>query len=400
MESNAVVEPVCLKDIFPHQEGTLLTLIRAGYGQHTLIFGDKTLLVELFPLEQQEGIEPVGRAGAVVIFREPVQVAQQIERWQRSKNIGFEQVVAVSDAMTNVLEQAKQIGQLDAPLLIEGETGVGKELIARCCHHLRSKDKPFMALNCAALPDNAAEHELFGYASGAFEGAVEGGKPGLLELAHGGTLCFDEIGEMSPYLQVKLLRFLEEGAFRRVGTNDEVRVNVRVVATTQKDLRSLCEQQLFREDLFYRLNVLNLQVPPLRRRKNDIEPLAEYFIDMACQRLQKPLCSLTVRARQALRRYNWPGNVRELENTIFRAVSMTTSEQITTRLLHMPMMQVMDDELDDLEQVTLHQAIHQFEKRLLEHLYPLYPSSRKLGQRLGISHTAVAKKLKQFGIKD
>lgn len=379
-----------LQDIF-------YSMRQKGGQRYSLVIEDKSLLLEAFPLQPEGGEGQI--SGALLVFKEPSQVAAQLERWQRSKDLSFDSIIANSVSMQEILRQAEQVALLDAPLLIEGETGTGKELLARATHLKRTPDKPFLALNCASLPDNVAEHELFGYGPGAFEGALETGKPGLLELADGGTLYFDEIGEMSPYLQVKLLRFLEEGAFRRVGTDQEVKVKVKVIASTQQDLQQLCTRKQFREDLYYRLHVLNLKLLPLRKRKEDIDPLVDYFIATACQRIGRSVCQLTQRARTSLNRYNWPGNIRELENIIFRAVSVSTSEQITTRDLNMPMLKSLATDLElDQSQLTYKEVMQAFEKQLFEYLYPSYPSSRKLAHRLGLSHTAVANKLKQFGL--
>lgn len=365
--------------------------------KQSMVLGDKPLLLEAFPVKQEES--PSIYRVAVVVFKEPSEVAAQLERWQRSKDRSFSDIVAQSSAMKASVDEARKVAPLDAPLLIMGETGTGKELFARATHLARTPNKPFLALNCASLPDSAAEHELFGYGVGAFEGASESGKPGLLELADGGTLYFDEIGEMSPYLQVKLLRFLEEGAFRRVGTDEEVRVKVKIIASTQADLVDLCAQKRFREDLYYRLHVLNLVLPPLRKRKDDILPLAHHFIELACRRIGKSAGKLTQRAELALYRYNWPGNVRELENIIFRGVSLATADTISTRHLNMPMLNASLHNIDLDDAALTHKSVMQaFERQLFEYLYPTFPSSRKLAERLGLSHTAVAKKLKQYGL--
>ncbi|WP_144394299.1 sigma 54-interacting transcriptional regulator [Pleionea sediminis] len=369
-----------------------------GNYKQSRVLGDKPLLIEAFPVLYDES--PEEYRVAVVVFKEPSEVAAQLERWQRTKDKTFEQIVAVSSLSKQFVTNAQRVATSDAPLLITGETGTGKELIARATHRARTPNKPFLALNCASLPDSVAEQELFGHGSDAFDGASKSGRPGLLELADGGTLYFDEIGEMSPYLQVKLLRFLEEGAFRRVGTDEEVRVKVKIIASTQRDLSTLIEQKLFREDLYYRLNVLNLEIPPLRKRKDDILPLADYFITTACQRIGKPVATLSQRAAIALSRYNWPGNVRELENIIFRAVSLATTDILSTRQLNMPMLRVMANDIDLSDNDLTHkQLVSAFERQLFEYLYPSFPSSRKLAGRLGLSHTAVAKKLKKYHLE-
>lgn len=207
---------------------------------------------------------------------------------------GFDALLGESPAIRTLKARALRVAALDAPLLVHGETGTGKELVARACHAVSSRHAaPFLALNCAALPESLAESELFGYAPGAFTGAQRGGKPGLMELANQGTVFLDEIGEMSPYLQAKLLRFLSDGSFRRVGGDREVKVDVRIISATHRDLERMVAEGSFREDLFYRLNVLNLEVPPLRDRGQDILMLAHFFMQQACTQIQRPACRLT-----------------------------------------------------------------------------------------------------------
>ncbi len=225
--------------------------------------------------------------------------------------------------------RALRVAALDAPLLIQGETGTGKELVARACHAISSRHgAPFLALNCAALPENLAESELFGYAPGAFTGAQRGGKPGLMELANQGTVFLDEIGEMSPYLQAKLLRFLNDGSFRRVGGDREIKVNVRILSATDRDLEKMVGEGSFREDLFYRLNVLNVEVPPLRERGQDILLLARHFMQQACAQIQRPGLPAGPGTYPALLGNRWPGNVRQLQNVIFRAAAICESSLV------------------------------------------------------------------------
>jgi TyrR family helix-turn-helix protein len=282
-------------------------------------------------------------------------------------------------------------------LLIQGETGTGKELVARACHAISARhSSPFLALNCAALPENLAESELFGYAPGAFTGAQRGGKPGLMELANQGTVFLDEIGEMSPYLQAKLLRFLNDGSFRRVGGDREVKVNVRILSATHRDLEKMVNEGSFREDLFYRLNVLNVEVPPLRERGQDILLLARYFMQQACAQIQRPVCRLVPGTYPALLGNRWPGNVRQLQNVIFRAAAICESTLVDIGDLDIAGTSVArqsDTEVDSLEQ-----AMEEFEKTLLEKLYVNYPSTRQLASRLQTSHTAIAHRLRKYGI--
>ncbi|MND99777.1 Transcriptional regulatory protein TyrR [compost metagenome] len=286
---------------------------------------------------------------------------------------------------------------LDAPLLIRGETGTGKELVARACHAASTRrNQPFLALNCAALPENLAESELFGYAPGAFTGAQRGGKPGLLELAHQGTVFLDEIGEMSPYLQAKLLRFLSDGSFRRVGGDREIKVDVRILSATHRDLEKMVGEGAFREDLFYRLNVLNLEVPPLRERGQDILLLARFFMQHACTQIQRPACRLAPGTYPALLGNRWPGNVRQLQNVIFRAAAICESNLVEIGDLDIAGTAVARQ--SDGEVNSLEEAVENFERALLEKLFVTYPSTRQLAARLQTSHTAIAHRLRKYGI--
>jgi len=293
--------------------------------------------------------------------------------------------------------RAQRVAALDAPLLIQGETGTGKELVARACHAISARhDSPFLALNCAALPESLAESELFGYAPGAFTGAQRGGKLGLLELADQGTVFLDEVGEMSPYLQAKLLRFLSDGCFRRVGGDKEVRVNVRVLSATHRDLEKMVAEGRFREDLFYRLNVLNLQVPPLRERGHDILLMANHFMQQACAQIQRPVCRLAPSTFSALLGNRWPGNVRQLQNVIFRAAAICENPLVDIDDLDIARTAV--ERQNDGEVGSLEEAVGDFEKNLLEQLYRSYPSSRLLAARLQTSHSAIAIRLRKYGI--
>jgi two-component system response regulator HydG len=245
-------------------------------------------------------------------------------------------IVGTSPAWRRVMDMVSQAAPSTATVLLQGESGTGKELIAKAIHEasLRAKE-PFVAFNCAAFPDTLLESELFGYERGAFTGAT-GRRQGRFETANGGTIFLDEVGEMNPQSQVKLLRVLQEGQFERLGSNQTQSVNVRVVAATNKDLRAEVRAGRFREDLFYRLNVIAIPLPSLRERQEDIPLLIEHFLQVYCAKNNRPLMALSREAMDRLCAYSWPGNVRELENTIERSVVMTRADEIALADLPAP----------------------------------------------------------------
>ncbi len=234
----------------------------------------------------------------------------------------FANIVGGSSAMLSVFELIETIAPTGSTVLITGESGTGKELVARAIHARSSRsDRPFVAVNCGALPDTLLESELFGHMRGAFTGA-DTNKKGLLEVAEKGTIFLDEIGEMSPMTQVKLLRVLQDRKFRRLGGTEEVEANIRIIAATNRDLAKLVAAGEFREDLFYRINVIPVKLPPLRERQDDVRALAEHFVEKYAQQMKKDIQGISGAAMTCLCSYAWPGNVRELENAIERAVAL------------------------------------------------------------------------------
>jgi DNA-binding NtrC family response regulator len=253
------------------------------------------------------------------------QLKQEIRRRERS---GLAKPLGKSRAFIDVLKLAEQVAPTESTVLIQGESGTGKEVIARYIHELSARaDGPFLSINCAALPEGLLESELFGHVKGSFTGAVRD-KQGLVAAARGGTFFLDEIGEMSPATQVKLLRVLQEREAIPVGGTEAIPVDVRVVAATNRDLEDDIKRGRFRTDLYYRLNVINIELPPLRERRDDIQVLWEEFLSrIATERSEKPK-ALSEAAKQALLSYSWPGNVRELENALERAVVLSKGEAI------------------------------------------------------------------------
>ena len=241
---------------------------------------------------------------------------------------GLPEIVGQDASLRKVVTMLRRAAGSDATVLLEGESGTGKELFARALHAFSSRaEGPFVAINCAAIPETLLESELFGHEKGAFTGAVAR-KPGKFEVAHRGTLFLDEIGDLPHPLQAKILRAIEGRRFERVGGTTPLHIDVRIVAATNKDLRAAVAARQFREDLYFRLSVFPITIPPLRDRPEDIPILARYFIDRFCKDLKKPAIALSAQADEALKTYSWPGNVRELQNGIERAVILCETREI------------------------------------------------------------------------
>ncbi|MBI4180277.1 sigma-54-dependent Fis family transcriptional regulator [bacterium] len=313
---------------------------------------------------------------------------------------GFTLTLLTDDPkMKGILDLVTRVAPTDASILITGESGTGKELIARSLHQLsRRNDFPFVALNCAAIPENLLEAELFGYEKGAFTGA-ERRKLGLVELAGGGTLFLDEIGELPFALQPKLLRVLEGGEFRRVGGQDTLRADIRVIAATNKNLLDLSKKKQFREDLYYRLNVIPVEIPPLRDRPGDIELLAKFFLGEYADRYEKPGLAFDPAALESLKRYPWPGNVRELENTVQRAVALAEGTHIhSVFLTPSAPAESSPTEITD-GGPTFDELVEQYERRLLtEALARAGGNQTEAARILGLKRTTLFMKLKKFGL--
>ncbi len=307
-------------------------------------------------------------------------------------------LVGESPPMQRVHALIEQVAPTDSSVLITGESGTGKELTARAIHERSARrEGPFVAVNCAAIPESLIESELFGHEKGAFTGAT-GARTGLIEAAHGGTLFLDEIGDQPLSAQVRLLRVLQERAVRRVGATREQPVDVRVVAATHQDLAALCRDGRFREDLYYRLRVVEIHLPPLRERGADLRRLAEFLLDKTCRRLGRPALRLSPGALALIERYSWPGNVRELENALERAVIVTRGEEIEAEALGLaeaPRRQpaARSGQGESVPQWSLEEYFRRF---LLAYQGTL--SETELAERLGISRKALWERRRRLGI--
>ncbi len=307
------------------------------------------------------------------------------------KELPFE-FIGGSRAFQDILALIRKVAPTDTPVFIQGESGTGKELAANTIWHYSARNgKPFIALNCATLSENLIESELFGHEKGSFTGAHQL-KHGLVEVADKGTLFLDEIGEMPIALQAKLLRFLDSGEFRRVGGNKALRLNVRLITATNKDLTVLIKAGRFREDLYYRLNVITVALPPLRERKEDIPSLARHFLGKYAKKLAKTIADISPEAVELLLGYHWPGNVRELENVIERAVILCEAETLDPDCLSIPSPVVVDE-------LGTNPSLEEMEKTyILRVLKETNNNQSRASQLLGIDRKTLYLKLKKYGI--
>lgn len=353
---------------------------------------NKTWRIDLLPIYLSESTQPQ-LVGSVVVLQSHENLRIDLHHFNAYQQQSFQQIVTHSRKMAELVEQAKKFALLDAPLLIQGETGVGKELLAKACHQFsQRKEKRFIAVNCAGLPAEDAESEMFGYHS------VEKKSIGFFEYADGGTVLLDHIAELSLPMQAKLLRFLNDGTFRRVGEEQEHSVNVRVICTSQIPLATYVEQGMVREDLFHRLNVLSLTIPPLRERREDIPELVTQFVTQISQQLGIATPLYGQDFLDYLMTYHWSGNVRELYNSLYRACSLSDDGELAQANLNLAHNIHTAFNLEQVNEGSLDEIMGHFEEAVLRKFYVEYPSTRKLAQRLGISHTAIANKLRQYGI--
>jgi transcriptional regulator of aroF, aroG, tyrA and aromatic amino acid transport len=358
--------------------------------------------------------------GAVASMKDIDEVRKLYNTIHETPKIKFSDIIHQSKKMEQLIEYARRSAKNDSTIFIRGESGTGKELFARAIYSASSRSQEaFIAVNCAALPDSLLESELFGYEEGSFTGAKKGGKQGLFEIADKGTIFLDEIGEMSAHLQAKLLRTLEQNQIRRVGGDQVINIDVRIIAATNRKIEEMIRENKFREDLYYRLNVIPVIIPPLRERKEDLSALSNYFIWKITNKMRIPNKYLSAEAKKKILSYDWPGNVRELKNVLERAINFVSSEKIEAddiifdrlRLQNNNFMNNQNDIINNNEKIlegdyldikeiaSIKKMVSELEKMVITHTLDEEKSLRKAAKVLGVSHTTVLNKAKKYDVK-
>ncbi len=383
------------REHYPH----VTVILTTGYG--TVETGIEALRAGAFdlltkPLIDEELEMAIQRA---LSQRKVLEENRQLKA-QLDLRFGLENIIGHDARMQRVFDIVDSVADTRATVLITGESGTGKSLLARAIHRRSSRrDRPFIEVACGALPETLLESELFGHVAGAFTGAVSD-KKGKFMLADGGTIFLDEIATASPSLQVKLLRVLQEFEFEPVGGSSTYRVDTRVILATNEDLAELVEEGKFRQDLFYRVNVINIELPPLRERSADIPLLAQHFLHQACADADKPFKQFSEEALELLQQYAWPGNVRELQNVVERAVLLGKDQVITPRDLPRHLLTPSTTPARNLSGRSLKEALADPERQLiLETLEANQWNRNATAQRLGINRTTLYKKMKRLGLQ-
>lgn len=312
----------------------------------------------------------------------------------------FANIIGSSPIMQKLFERMKRIANTDSTALVLGESGTGKELVARALHfNSQRKDKPFIPVNCAAIPENLLESELFGYVKGAFTGAIRD-KVGKFEAANKGSIFLDEIGTLPMHLQTKLLRVLQEQEVERIGSTKTIQLDVRVISATNLNLEEEVKKGSFREDLYYRLNVIPIHLPPLRERTEDILSLLKHFIEKNCTDMKRPLMSISNEALELLEAYRWPGNVRELENVVERVVALTDGNRITASDLPSNIREEVLTKVTD-RGIDMAQAINEIERKMIcDALHLANGVKAKAAVMLNLNRTTLVEKMRRLGIEN
>jgi transcriptional regulator of aroF, aroG, tyrA and aromatic amino acid transport len=349
--------------------------------------------------------DSVGRVvGAVEILKGLREIQEMAHAVSQPLQVTFREIIGDSPALKEVISIATKLARTDPVVSLRGESGTGKELFASAIHAESGRPGPFVPVNCAALPETLLESELFGYAGGAFTGAKRQGKPGLFEIAQDGTLFLDEIAEIPLTLQAKLLRVLQERRVRRIGGTREVPVNVRIITATNKNLERMMDQGLFREDLYYRINVFQIQIPALRERKEDLAALAEHFLFHLNSTLGKTAQRLSPAALSKLAAHRWPGNIRELRNVIERASILSPGEVIEAHQVQFNAAAAQGPAADPERAQPggadgLNEQVDAFERQLVAQRLQQAASIREAARSLGVSHTTLLNKIKKHALR-
>lgn len=361
----------------------------------------KSFIIKIIPVKVKNK-----RVSSIIEIHKTTNMVRSAYRLiEGSSNITFDHIIGNSPNIIKAKNLAKEVAKGRSTVLLRGESGTGKELFARAIHNASDrKNFPFVAINCASIPDNLLESELFGYEGGAFTGASSQGQMGKLELAKGGTLFLDEIGDLPLHLQPKILRVLQEGTFMRLGGKELISVDFRLITATNRNLEGMIEKGEFREDLYYRLNVIPIYIPPLRERIEDIDELSRYLLKKCCNRLGKEIKILSQEVKEAFYRYNWPGNVRELENVVEYLINVEKNKKISFESLpnsikehfNSPLLMVKkDNKLKDI--------LDNYEKELLRSYLEEYGNTtedkKKISSILGINLSTLYRKLNKYNLQ-
>lgn len=336
--------------------------------------------------------------GYILMIQDSKRMDKILSSKRYDNQISFKDIIGQSEQILKCINDAKVYSQSDSPVLITGESGTGKEIFARALHNLSSRSRaPFVAVNCGAIPDQLLESELFGYEGGSFTGAKSDGKLGIFEIANGGTIFLDEIGEMPPHLQVKLLRVLQEKKMRKIGGDKETRINVRIISATNKNLNEMVESNQFRLDLFYRINIFTITIPPLRRRKKDIEVLAKFYMEQFSQKYNKNIEKISDEAMDKMLNYEWYGNVRELQNVVERTVALNYTGEIKKQdvVLNKSMNIACTN-----TPTSLKDTLGSVEREIILKALNNHDSIRACAKTLEVSHTLLINRIKKYKIKD
>ncbi len=358
-----------------------------------IIIQNQSYVLNVNPLISKDNIF----SGYILSLDDIKKINELINANRYGNPIAFEDIIAESNKMLETINQAKLFSLSDSPVLITGESGTGKELFTRSIHNSSKRsNKPFVAINCASIPEQLLESELFGYEEGSFTGSKKGGKSGLFEIANGGTIFLDEIGEMAPHIQAKLLRVLQEKKIRRIGSHKETPIDVRVLSATNQDIEEMINSRKFRLDLLYRINIFSIHIPPLRERKSDLPALIQYFIRLHSIRYNKDIDEIDSKVMKKLINHNWPGNVRELQNVLERAVALSKHNKVLEKDI---VLNYRSNNEEFIVSNSLKKSLENLEKKMIIDGLKTHNSIRAAAKGLDATHTMILNRMKKYNIK-